>query len=158
MTAASLRIAPLDPASADPAVAATLAGVKAKLGVVPNLFRTFARSPAALDGYLALSDALAGGRLSAGQREIVALSVGQANRCGYCLAAHTLIGKGAGLSETDIHAARTGTGAGRRLLRRGSVSGRRHHRTAFQPSGLRAGRSRASALYSLLPSREKGWG
>ena len=111
MTAASPRIAPLDPASADPAVAATLASVKAKLGVVPNLFRTFARSPAALDGYLALSDALAGGRLSAGQREIVALSVGQANRCGYCLAAHTLIGKGAGLSEANIHAARTGTGA-----------------------------------------------
>lgn len=111
MTAASPRIAPLDPASADPAVAATLTSVKAKLGVVPNLFRTFARSPAALDGYLALSDALAGGRLSAGQREIVALSVGQANRCGYCLAAHTLIGKGAGLSEADIHAARTGTGA-----------------------------------------------
>lgn len=111
MSAASPRIAPLDPASADPAVAATLAAVKAKLGVVPNLFRTFARAPAALDGYLALSDALAGGRLSAGQREIVALSVGQANQCGYCLAAHTLIGKGAGLSEADIRAARTGVGA-----------------------------------------------
>lgn len=111
MSAASPRIAPLDPASADPAVAATLAAVKAKLGVVPNLFRTFARAPAALDGYLALSDALAGGRLSAGQREIVALSVGQANQCGYCLAAHTLIGKGAGLSEADIRAARSGVGA-----------------------------------------------
>lgn len=108
MTASSPRIAPLDPASADPAVAATLAAVKAKLGVVPNLFRTFARAPATLNGYLAFSDALAGGRLDAGRREIVALAVAQANSCGYCLAAHTLIGKGAGLSEADISAARSG--------------------------------------------------
>ena len=50
MTSPSPRITPLDPASADPAVAATLAAVKAKLGVVPNLFRTFARAPAALNG------------------------------------------------------------------------------------------------------------
>lgn len=108
MTSPSPRIAPLDPASADPAVAATLAAVKAKLGVVPNLFRTFARAPAALNGYLAFSDALSGGRLDAGRREIVALAVGQANSCAYCLAAHSLIGKGAGLSEADIRAARVG--------------------------------------------------
>lgn len=111
MTTVSPRIAPLDPASADPAVAATLAAVKAKLGVVPNLFRTFARAPAALNGYLAFSDALAGGRLDAGRREIVALAVGQANHCAYCLAAHSLIGKGAGLSEADIRAARAGASA-----------------------------------------------
>ena len=111
MNASSPRIAPLDPASADPAVAATLAAVKAKLGVVPNLFRTFARAPATLNGYLAFSDALAGGRLDAGRREIVALAVAQANSCGYCLAAHTLIGKGAGLSEADIRAARSGASA-----------------------------------------------
>lgn len=111
MTTASPRIAPLDPASADPAVAATLAAVKAKLGVVPNLFRTFARAPAALNGYLAFSDALSGGRLDAGRREIVALAVGQANSCAYCLAAHSLIGKGAGLSAADIRAARAGASA-----------------------------------------------
>lgn len=111
MTSPSPRIAPLDPASADPAVAATLAAVKAKLGVVPNLFRTFARAPAALKGYLAFSDALSGGRLDAGRREIVALAVGQANSCAYCLAAHSLIGKGAGLSEADIRAARAGASA-----------------------------------------------
>ena len=111
MTSPSPRIAPLDPASADPAVAATLAAVKAKLGVVPNLFRTFARAPAALNGYLAFSDALSGGRLDAGRREIVALAVGQANSCAYCLAAHSLIGKGAGLSEADIRAARAGASA-----------------------------------------------
>ena len=45
------------------------------------------------------------------KREIVALAAGQANRCQYCLSAHTLIGKGAGLSAEAIAAARTGQAA-----------------------------------------------
>ena len=46
--------------------------------------------------------------LYARQREIVALTVAQANQCQYCLSAHTLIGKGAGLSEDAIRDARAG--------------------------------------------------
>jgi uncharacterized peroxidase-related enzyme len=110
MTRPAPRIAPLDLAHADAATAATLGAVKAKLGMVPNMFRTFARSPATLNGYLSLSDALGGGALSAAQREIVALAVGQANTCGYCLAAHSVIGKGAGLDQAAIQAARRGAG------------------------------------------------
>lgn len=106
------RIAPVALAQADAATQATLNGVKAKLGMVPNLFATFAQSPAALNGYLAFSDALSKGRLSAAQRELIALAVGQANACQYCLSAHTLIGKGAGLSEGAIRAARSGTAEG----------------------------------------------
>lgn len=102
------RIAPLDLAQADSGVQATLSAVKAKIGMVPNLFKTFARSPAVLNGYLALSDALTKGALTAKQREIVALAVAQANGCHYCLAAHTLMGKGAGLSADAIAAARRG--------------------------------------------------
>ena len=48
--------------------------------------------------------------ISSRQREIVALAVGQANRCGYCLAAHSVIGRGAGLSADAIAAARAGRG------------------------------------------------
>ncbi|WP_296508213.1 carboxymuconolactone decarboxylase family protein [Rhodoferax sp.] len=103
------RIAPIALAHADATTQATLNGVKAKLGMVPNLFGTFARAPAALNGYLAFSDALSKGRLSAAQRELVALAVGQTNACQYCLSAHTLIGKGAGLSEAAIRDARLGT-------------------------------------------------
>jgi len=53
------------PATVDAAPAAaqpSLNGVKAKLGSVPNLFRLLAVSPAALDGYLGLSGALARAR------------------------------------------------------------------------------------------------
>jgi uncharacterized peroxidase-related enzyme len=102
------RIAPIDTAHPDAAVQATLAGVKAKIGMVPNLFSTFAQSPAVLNGYLALSEALGKGVLTGKQREIISLAVGQANKCSYCLSAHTLMGKGAGLSPEGIRKAREG--------------------------------------------------
>ncbi len=104
------RIAPVNPATADTGVQATLAAVKAKIGMVPNLFKTFAHSPAVLNAYLALSDGLTSGELTAKQREIVALAVAQANSCSYCLSAHTMMGKGAGLSADAILAARHGNG------------------------------------------------
>ena len=102
------RIAPIDSARAEVDVQATLSAVKAKIGTVPNLISTFAQSPAALNGYLALSDALGKGVLTAKQREIIALAVAQANECRYCLSAHTLMGKGAGLSQEGIRKAREG--------------------------------------------------
>jgi uncharacterized peroxidase-related enzyme len=82
--------------------------VKRKLGMVPNLHATFAVAPAVLDAYLAYSDTLATGRLSATQREIIALTVGQANQCQYCLSAHTMIGKNLGLSDRQVEDARRG--------------------------------------------------
>jgi uncharacterized peroxidase-related enzyme len=105
------RIAPIDTAHADTDVRATLSAVKTKIGMVPNLFSTFAQSPAVLNGYLAFLDALSKGALTAAQREIVALTVAQANECQYCLSAHTLMGKGAGLSAADIRKAREGEAA-----------------------------------------------
>ena len=59
------QIAPLTIDTADAATAATLKAVKAKLGVVPNLLATLAHAPAALNGYLGLSETLGTGRLSA---------------------------------------------------------------------------------------------
>ncbi|NQD92853.1 carboxymuconolactone decarboxylase family protein [Pseudomonas sp. CrR25] len=102
------RIAPILLAHADAATASTLESVKNKLGMLPNLFTTFAQSPTVLQGYLGLSETLGQGRLSARQREIIALAVAQTNGCGYCLSAHSLMGKGAGLSAEDLLAARAG--------------------------------------------------
>lgn len=91
------------------ATLSTLAEIKAKLDMVPNLFKTFAHSPAALQANLTFGDALAKGVLTARQREIVALATAQVNRCHYCLAAHTLLGKAAGLSDAGVLDARRGT-------------------------------------------------
>lgn len=102
------RIQPIDRQQTSADINATLDAVKAKLGKVPNLFATFAHAPAALNAYLAFSDALGKGRLKPAQRESLALAIGQANSCQYCLSAHTLLGKGAGLSPADIRDARDG--------------------------------------------------
>jgi len=102
-------IHPLKISDADGQTAATLEAVKAKLGGVPNLLATLANSPAALQGYLQMSETLGAGQLTARQREIVALATAQENACGYCLSAHSLIGKATGLSEDDIRLARAGT-------------------------------------------------
>jgi uncharacterized peroxidase-related enzyme len=87
-----------------------LDAVKRKLGVVPNLFRVVSNSPAALEGYLALSEALGKGRLPAATHERIALAVAEANGCGYCLSAHSYLGKHAAkLSESEIAANRRGS-------------------------------------------------
>jgi uncharacterized peroxidase-related enzyme len=85
--------------------------VKAKLGMVPNLLATLARSPVALNAYLGLSGTVSAGSFSAAQQEVIALAVGQANGCHYCLSAHTMLGAKAGLSENAILDARQGCGA-----------------------------------------------
>jgi len=105
------RIPTIDPANATGSVAGLFHAVKAKLGVVPNLMRTFAQSPAALEAYLGFSGTLAKGVLPAAVREQLALVISEANSCDYCLSAHTLLGKGAGLNPDAILAARHGEAA-----------------------------------------------
>ncbi|MDC8013244.1 carboxymuconolactone decarboxylase family protein [Tahibacter soli] len=85
---------------------AALDGVKAKLGSVPNMFLTFAHTPVALNAYNQLAAVTSGGRLNAKQREQIALAVGEANDCTYCVAAHGAIGKLVGLNANQIDLAR----------------------------------------------------
>ena len=86
-----------------------LHAVKKQLGVAPNLFRLVATSPAALEGYLGMSGALAKGDLPAATRERIALAVAEINRCSYCLSAHTYLGKNvAKLDDAELAANRAG--------------------------------------------------
>jgi len=86
-----------------------LDAVNRQLGVVPNLMKVLGNSPSALGGYLALSGALAKGALGAKTGERIALAVAQINACGYCLAAHTYLGRHvAKLDDAEIAANRGG--------------------------------------------------
>jgi len=96
------RIAALTPATAPAASRPLLEAVHKKLGMVPNLLKTFAHSPAALQYYLAGSEALGGGALPTALREQIALVTAGANACDYCASAHTLMGKGAGLAAAEM--------------------------------------------------------
>lgn len=101
------------PATIDAAPAASqpmLEAVKKQLGVVPNLFRLVSTSPAALEGYLGLSGALAKGTLPAATRERIALAVAEINGCDYCLSAHSYLARNlAKLDDAEIAANRSGT-------------------------------------------------
>jgi uncharacterized peroxidase-related enzyme len=52
--------------------------------------------------------ALGGGKLGARLGEEIAVAVANANRCEYCLAAHTALGRNAGASKEDMAAAQVG--------------------------------------------------
>lgn len=86
-----------------------LEAVNKKLGVVPNLFRLLANSPAALEGYLGLAGALAKGALPAQTGERIALAVAEINGCDYCMSAHSYLGRNvAKLDEAEMSANRNG--------------------------------------------------
>lgn len=100
------RMTVVNPAQAEGKTKNLLDAVNSKLGRTPNLMKTLAHSPAALEAYLNFSGALSGGALDAKLRERLALAVGQANGCEYCVAAHAAIGKMAGLTPEQITDAR----------------------------------------------------
>jgi len=103
------RLAPVDPSTAEGKTKELLDKVQSKLGRLPNIFKHFAVSPAVLEAYLGLSEALNNASLSQQIREQIALAIGEENGCDYCLAAHSAIGKMAGLDAEAIQLSRQAT-------------------------------------------------
>lgn len=97
------------PETAPAAVRKLLDGVQLRLGRVPNLYRTLALSPAALQGYVALDRALRGGVLPAPTRVRIALAIAERAGADYCLSAHVHFARNAaGLDDAEITANRNG--------------------------------------------------
>ena len=82
--------------------------IKRAVGGVPNIYQGIGNSPAALDSVLYVGAALGKGQLSAAEVEAVKLAVSEAYGCNYCLAAHTLLGKKAGLTDEQALSIRRG--------------------------------------------------
>jgi uncharacterized peroxidase-related enzyme len=68
-----------------------LDAVQKQLGVLPNMFRLIALSPAALQGFMANNGALTK-TLDVKTRERIARAIAQVNGCDYCLSAHSYLG------------------------------------------------------------------
>ena len=98
------RINPIELNEAESKSKTLLEGVEKKLGFAPNIMRTLAHSPAALEAYLGFGKALASGKLSAQLREQIALAVSGVNACQYCASAHTAIGKMLKLDDDELAA------------------------------------------------------
>lgn len=81
--------------------------VQGKIGMVPNLYRILAASPAVLEGYFDFNMTLAQTSLPSKLREQLAIAIASANHCQYCLSAHTLLGKMAGLEKEELVSAQS---------------------------------------------------
>lgn len=100
------RIPPVDRNTTNDSVRRNFDAVQKQLSTVPNMMRTMAQSPSVLEGYLGFGAALRRGTLAGPLHEQIALAVAETNACDYCLSAHTALGRGAGLSNDQLAAAR----------------------------------------------------
>jgi uncharacterized peroxidase-related enzyme len=106
------KLVPTTAVTAPEATRPLLAALKQGLGMVPNLYATIGHSSGTLASLLAWDRALTdAGNLSKRELEQLNLHISELNGCGYCLAAHTALGKLAGLSPEEIDQARLGMAA-----------------------------------------------
>ena len=97
------RIVTPDVEAATGATAELFAEIKKAAGKVPNTFAAIgAHRPAALKVMLEADAVLAAGTLSKLDQETIKLAVSAAVGCDYCEAAHSLLGKRAGLKPDVV--------------------------------------------------------
>jgi uncharacterized peroxidase-related enzyme len=107
------RIATPAVSSATGETAALFAQIKKAAGKVPNAYATIgALQPAVLRAILDSDGVLAAGSLSKQDSETVKLAVSAATGCDYCVAAHSLLLKLAGLAPAAIRQIREGKPTG----------------------------------------------
>ena len=99
--------------SATGAAAELFAQIKKSAGKVPNTFASIgAHRPAALKAILNADAVLAAGSLSKQDQEAIKLAVSAAVGCDYCEAAHSLLGRIAGLKPDELLLIRAGRPTG----------------------------------------------
>lgn len=74
-----------------------------------NIFKGIATNAGVLQAFLGFAGGVKAGSLTEQEHEVVALVTGEKRGCEYCLAAHTQIAQGAGLTEDAVLAVRRGT-------------------------------------------------
>jgi uncharacterized peroxidase-related enzyme len=94
----------------------TLKALEARIGKVLNIYGEMAHAPAVLNAYAAINQVInEHSSLDAATREAIALAVGAVNDCGYCQAAHTVVGRAAGLEADQMIEIRRGAVSDPRL-------------------------------------------
>jgi uncharacterized peroxidase-related enzyme len=107
------RLTTIRPEEATGAAAEVFAKIKKAAGKVPNAYATVGtHSPEALSAALAFDAAVAASTLGKADIEVIKLVVSEYVGCDYCVAAHTLMGKVAGLSGDDMKQVRAGVATG----------------------------------------------
>lgn len=99
---------PVEIASSSDAQQLLFKKVEGAFGTVPNMFRTIGHSSAALESMWTSFGALGKGSISPALGEQIAVLVADINRCEYCLSAHTVLGKNAGVTKEEMELAQRG--------------------------------------------------
>ena len=102
------RLNVITPAQASGQTKELYEAIKRAVGAVPNLYQSLGNSPVALEGVLHTDGILKKGQMSVAEIEAIKLAVSEAYGCDYCLAAHTLLGKKAGLTDEEVIGIRRG--------------------------------------------------
>ncbi len=125
-------------------------------GMLPNLYRKMAESPALIRGYAELGSIFAGSSLSAVEQQVVLLATSAANGCSYCVGAHSVMADMTKVPPAVTDAIRDGSpvpDARLQALRSFTqllVAGRGWVAEADQQALLDAGYSRAQLLDVVL--------
>ena len=102
------RVPLVQPAAAQGEAHTVLSQIQQAFGATPNMFKAVAHSASALKAMWGYFAALSGGTLDPRLGEQIAVAVADRNRCEYCLAAHTALGRKAGASVEEMAAAQAG--------------------------------------------------
>jgi uncharacterized peroxidase-related enzyme len=76
--------------------------IKRAVSAVPNMYQGVGSSAPALESVPHIGEALKRGGLTAAEIEAIKLVVSEAYGCTYCLAAHSMLGKKAGLTDQEV--------------------------------------------------------
>jgi uncharacterized peroxidase-related enzyme len=107
------RLTTIPPAEATGASAEVFTTIRKAIGKVPNAYATIGtHHPEALTAMLAVDAVVGKGTLSKAEVEAVRLAVSEVAGCDYCVAAHTLAGKFAGLAPETMKQIREGDATG----------------------------------------------
>jgi len=86
-----------------------LKAAEQNFGFLPNLLGEFAESPAVLEGYLSLNEAVSKTDFSAKEQQLAILAVSVENQCHYCTAVHSTILKNQlNVEDSIVDAVRAG--------------------------------------------------
>ena len=105
------RVPLIDPAASSGERKIVLDQIQQAFGATPAMFRAVAHSPAALKSMFGAFAALGKGKLPAKLGEQLAVAIANRNACEYCLAAHTALGRKAGVTPQEISDAQDGRSA-----------------------------------------------
>ena len=102
------RIPPIEVKDAPESAQPILQAVSRQLGMVPNLYRVLGRAAPAAKAYAQLDALFDETGFDPVERQVVLLATSVENRCGYCVAAHSMLAEKAKAEPAVVAALRSG--------------------------------------------------